>query len=69
MSRLVNRMVCHIHWLKLTIVFLFFIGSDTARLLISTDAAVMVSNLDGSGSEHLSDNNEIRLLTKESNGR
>jgi hypothetical protein len=43
-------------------------GSEGARLLISTDAAVMVSDLDGLNPMHISENEEITQSTKESNG-
>ena len=48
---------------------MFVTGSEGARLLISTDAAVMVSDLDGLNPMHISENEEITRSTKESNGK
>ena len=47
---------------------LLYTGSEAARLLISTDAAVMVSDLDGLNMMDISEREEITQSTKESNG-
>ena len=47
---------------------LLFVGSEAARLLISTDAAVMVSDLDGLNLMDISEKDDISRSTKESNG-
>lgn len=45
-----------------------FTGNESATLLVSTDAKVTKSDLDGTNSQPISTSGDVVLATKESNG-
>ena len=60
--------VLYVQYIVFEYVYMYCPGSDTAKLLISTDSQVSESNLDGTNTVPVSTIQEVIDLTKESSG-
>ena len=60
--------VLYVQYIVFECVYMYCPGSDTAKLLISTDSQVSESNLDGTNTLPVSTIPEVIDLTKESSG-
>lgn len=60
---------CIVSSISLNVVYNYdFAGIESAKLLVSTDANVTISDLDGTNYQPISSRSEVVQSTKESNG-